>query len=477
MKFHSLPESSDPLVVDLDGTLTPGDIFFEQIATYLLWRPLGVFQFPFWLSKGKAHLKSQIARRVPLDSQNLPFRRNMIDWLKFQKSKGRLLVLATASHLTAARAATDGLNLFDAVLATTDRINLQGEEKLKAVLARLKGPAFFYLGDCAADLPLWRACKQGLAVNPDKRLEILLNQEAGAFTVFRDSPGRIRTFLKAIRAYQWSKNLLVFAPVMAAHQLMDPAIFIPTLLSFISLSLCASAVYLLNDLLDRDVDRSHPVKRERPVAAGRFPIKAALALIPFFLFAAFSIGLFLPPAFLWILAGYLGLTTLYSYFLKKIVLVDVLCLALLYTVRIFAGAAASQVPISKWFALFSIFFFFSLAMLKRTSELKKSKDSASLRKRGYRFSDLQPVFSLGLGSGFVSLLVMILYQTSPEIYKLYRHPGWLWAMMPVLLFWMGRMWLLAYRGRMDEDPLLFSLRDRTSYAVLAVLAVLLSVAS
>jgi 4-hydroxybenzoate polyprenyltransferase len=289
----------------------------------------------------------------------------------------------------------------------------------------------------------------------------------------------MRLFLKAIRIHQWAKNILIFIPLLAAHKILEISLLRQSLLAFISFSLCASAVYLLNDILDIDADRQHEIKKHRPLASGKIPLSVAKTLIPVFLVLSFLISLLLPRPFFYILSFYIGVTTAYSIFLKKLVLVDVMTLATLYTTRIFAGALAGEVEVSPWLLFFSMFLFTSLAFVKRFSELQilHIKNSEFGIGRGYMGKDISVIGDLGVASGYVSVLIMALYVSSDDILPLYARPHFMWFICPLLMYWISRVWLLTRRGEMHSDPILFAITDKTSYVIGALCVLIIFLAT
>jgi 4-hydroxybenzoate polyprenyltransferase len=282
---------------------------------------------------------------------------------------------------------------------------------------------------------------------------------------------RLRDAVRALRLHQWSKNVLVFLPLLAAHKALEPELLFRTLLAFLAFGLVASGHYVLNDLLDLEADRRHARKRNRPFASGALPASAGVALVPALLAAGVAVALLLPRGFQAVLAGYLAATSAYSLALKRVVILDVLLLAGLYTSRMFAGAFAADVPVSEWLASFSMFLFLSLALLKRASEIVET--AQALHGRGYLASDREPIFGMGVASGYLAVLVLALYVSSNEVRLLYSHPGWLWALCPLVLYWVSRLWIRAHRGEVRDDPVLFALRDPASWLVAALGATIL----
>jgi len=273
--------------------------------------------------------------------------------------------------------------------------------------------------------------------------------------------------IKTMRVHQWVKNLLLFVPFLLAYNEFDLSRLWELILAFFTFSFCASANYIFNDISDLESDRRHPTKRNRPLAAGKISVLHALYLSVLLLVSSFAMAWFLPHEFQIILAAYLSITLAYSYVLKSLVLVDVMVLGFLYTIRILAGIYAAQVSVSYWILVFSMFLFVSLAMLKRFAELYnlQSRNETQVSGRGYFTGDLHLVSSLGSAAGYISTLILLLYSHDPISVAKYSHPEWLWMAFPALLYWVSYMWLIAHRGRMDEDPVLFAIRDKKSYAV------------
>ncbi len=471
-----LPEDSPDvaLAVDLDGTLVRTDTLHENLLVLFKRAPWLLLLAPLWVLKGKAFFKQEVARRASLDATSLPYHEELLAFLHEEKARGRRLVLATAADRRIADAVAAHLGLFSDVVASEAGVNLSGARKL-AKLKELLG-TFDYAGNDTVDLPLWRECRRILVVHAPagvlKQAQGLGRDVHRVFERPRTSP---RVWVKALRVHQWAKNALVFVPLLAAHKAADSALLLQALLGFAAFSLCASSVYVLNDLLDLDSDRRHPTKKKRPFAACTLPVSTGVVLAPLLLLAGAAVCLLLPPAFAGLLGAYYVLTLAYSLRLKQVVMLDVLVLAGLYTVRIFGGALAVDVPTSSWLMMFSMFIFLSLALVKRLSEVRRLRlaNETSAHGRGYLAQDYEQLASLGAAAGQVSVLVLALYITSNEVTALYAHPERLWLICPVMLYWVGRVWLLAHRGQVNEDPLVFALRDRVSYAVGLVCALVL----
>lgn len=468
-------ESGDgqtPLCVDLDGTLVKTDLLLESAIALLKANPLYLFLFPVWLLQGKAHLKRQIAERARLNAECLPYHAEFLAFLREQHRTGRRLVLASASDERLAMQVARHLGLFGEVIASDGVNNLSGQRKCEALRTRFGAAGFAYAGNGKVDLPVWAGAGGCVVVNASPRLAARASRTAPPLRVFARDAGagaRVRAFLEAIRVHQWVKNLLVFVPLLTAHQLADVVVLSSAALAFVAFSLCSSSVYLLNDLLDLEADRQHPTKRNRPFASGELSLLTGMVAIPLLLLASIGLALLLPADFLLALLAYFALTLAYSFHLKQVVLLDVVVLAILYTTRIIAGAVAIAVPVSPWLLAFSMFLFLSLALVKRFAELRALRvaNKQNAKGRGYSAGDLEQLASLGAASGYVSVMVLALYINSHEVTVLYKNPAALWLICPVILYWVSRVWLLAHRGQMHQDPIVFAIKDRGSYAVAA----------
>lgn len=463
------PETTVPLVVDLDDTLLRSDLLHESVLALLKRSPLTVFLLPLWLARGRARLKHEIARRVDLDTSAIPFNDSFLDYLRTEKTAGRTLVLATASNEKYAHQIANQLGLFDEVLASDETVNLCGHEKLAALRAHFSA-GFDYAGNGHADLPIWRAARMATVVNGSDRIERTVAEDCTPERVFSREPPTLWDYLHALRVHQWLKNLLVFVPLITSLRFTDVTALTQLAIGFLSFSLCASSVYVLNDLTDLEDDRQHPRKCRRPFACGTLSIVHGCFLVVGLLAAAVAVALLLPIEFLGVLGLYYATTLGYSFGLKHVEIADILTLAGLYTIRIVAGGAAAGITLSFWLLAFSMFLFLSLALAKRCAELAvmREKGQAVAPGRGYRVADLPLLYSLGAGSGYIAVLVLALYLSSDAVQRGYGNPGVLWAFCPMLLFWITRTWLTTYRGEMHDDPVVFAARDRSS-RILAVL--------
>ena len=470
--------TSSILAVDLDGTLIRTDLLHESALMLLKQNPLYIVMLPLWLLKGKAHLKQMVADRVELPVSLLPYNRDLVEYLREQRQAGRKVMLATASNSRYAEAVASHLGIFDLVLASDARNNLTGSGKLAGIRDMLGTDAFSYAGNSALDLPIWAAAEEAVLVDVSKDVREKAESQASVAKVFESDGSYVRAFWRAIRPHQWLKNLLLFVPLVLSHQLENSLLVWQAALGFIAFSLCASSVYLLNDLVDLSSDRQHPTKRLRPFAAGELPLAYGVIAIIVLLVAAVVVALQLPRLFIVVLVAYYVSTLAYSIWLKRAVLVDALVLAALYTLRLIAGAAAISVLPSFWLLAFSMFTFLSLALIKRYSELQllHARGQGQLVGRSYRFADMETLAQLGASSGYLAVLVLAFYINSSAVLELYSRPEFLWLLCPMMLYWISRMWLLTRRHEMEEDPVVFTMTDRRTYWLALIACITLSLA-
>ena len=461
-----------PLVVDLDGTLIRSDVLIESGFAFLKSAPHRFYEPLLWfLRGGKPALKSGLAKATNIDVSVLPYDHAVIEWLTEEREAGRSLVLATASHERYAHAIAAHLGLFDKTFATEGDINLSSGTKRDRLVAEYGEKGFDYAGNSHDDIAVWRAADRAYVVNPHGGVERAARKIGNVERVFESRTATAKAWSKSLRLHQWLKNLLIFVPLLAGHLVHSPQRSLSALLGFLAFGLCASSVYLLNDLLDLEDDRHHPVKRRRPLASGALPLAWGVVLVPILFIAALTIAqLLLPWRFSAVLAGYYVLTLAYSMYLKRRVMVDVVVLASLYTARIIAGTAAINGILTFWLLAFSMFIFLSLAFIKRYAELHalKERGLASSRGRGYVASDLPLISSLGSSSGYLAVLVLALYIQDARTAQLYRHPQIIWLACPLLLYWISRTWMITHRGLMHDDPIVFAARDKISLVVAAL---------
>jgi len=458
------------LVVDLDGTLIRSDMLLESF-----WLSFARnWQTPLWaltgLARGRAALKARLAATGAPDPAALPYTPEVLDHIRTWREAGGRVALVTAADQSLADAIAAHLGLFDEVHGSNGRTNLKGPAKAAFLRERFGDRGYVYAGDSTADLPVWEGAATAVTVGVTPALRSRVTTLHPDATHLAPPTSMLPAAIKAMRPHQWFKNVLIFLPMIAAHQFTAQAL-VHGLLAFLAFSLVASSVYLLNDLLDLASDRAHPRKRNRPLASGKLPLMRGMMMVPGLLLAGLLTALTLPPLFLLVLAGYYVLTIAYSLWLKRQPILDICALGSLYTFRVAAGGAATDLPLSVWLLAFSAFLFFSLAAVKRQAELvdmsQRGIDSAA--GRGYRVGDLPVVTQMATAAGFLSVLVLMLYFNQPTVLQQYSSPAILWGACLVLLYWIARMILMAQRGQMDDDPTVFAARDPVSRAAFLII--------
>jgi len=451
-----------PLCVDLDGTLVRTDTLVESALALAPTRH--ALPMLAALARGKAGFKAHVVGLAPPDPALLPYNEALLDWLRAQKAAGRVLVLATAANEAAARAIAAHLGIFDEVIASSPERNLKGPAKAAALVERFGERGFVYAGDTAADLAVWARAAAAVLVEVPERLATRVTVPVERRIATR--PPAALALLKAMRPHQWVKNLLVFVPILTAHALTDWRSWEGGVLAFAALCAMASAIYLVNDLLDLRADRAHPAKRRRPFAAGTAPLGGGVALMAVLGMAGAVLAWW--AGILWIVLAYGATSLAYSLRLKRLPLVDVFALAGLYTVRLFAGGEATGHPLSLWLLAFASFLFLSLALVKRVAEVMESEKQ--LPGRGYGPQDLLILQLFGVCAAFSSSLVLALYVQNEAESGRFARPGLLWLIVPLVLLWNCRIWLATARGYMHHDPILYAARDRVTWAIAACTA-------
>lgn len=452
--------STVPLVMDLDGTLTPTDTLVESVIQLVKRGPLTLLRLPLWLLRGRAALKAQVAERTTFSAETLPFRQELVDYARAEKAKGRAVLLATAAHRTIAERVAAKLGIFDAVLASDAGSNLKGTTKLDAIRERCP-EGFVYAGDSSADLPIWKQADAAILVGVSARVARAVRRAVQVEREFPAAAPSPRIWLRAMRVHQWAKNLLLLVPLLTGFAFLDAHRVSTICLAFAAFSLMASATYMVNDLWDLDSDRAHPRKRHRPFASASIGLVHGIGAAALMLLVALGLAASISAPFLLMLCLYLVLTSAYSWVLKRYVLIDVLMLSILYTLRILAGSVAVAVTTSSWLLAFSVFLFLSLALVKRCSELV-SLDQLGVKSahgRDYRVSDLMVLWPLGCGASLSAVVVFGLFIAAPETQNRYASPVLLWLAAVGLIYWIARLWIKTSRGEMHDDPLVFAVRD------------------
>ncbi|WP_439523877.1 UbiA family prenyltransferase [Marivita sp.] len=467
------------LFVDLDGTLIAGDIAQESLAHAARhWRPL-IAAIQAYFSGGLAGLKRSLAQTAAPDVTTLPYREEVLNYIRAARAAGRRVVLATATDITIARQVSDHLGLFDDVIGTEPGLNLKADAKLNAIREMAQGP-FEYLGDSDADVPVWQAAEKAGFVSPSQGAKREMARSSGSVSLhIEQDMSPFAALIKAMRPHQWAKNILVFVPILFAHEYVYLEVLTDGLLAFFCFSLCASGVYLINDMADIQADRRHPTKYKRPFAAGHLSIRQGILAATLLLGAALLFAfLLVNMLFGFVLMGYAILTTAYTFWLKRFSTIDVVALSLLYTVRILAGSAATGLTPSPWLLSYSLFFFLSLAYMKRYIELdgmSATKEDARLPSRNYYASELQLVLTFGISNGALSILTLAQYVNSAAVKANYATPFLLWLIVPIMMFWTYRSWTWASRGKIGDDPVVFALKDQISrICVVTILLIIIT---
>jgi 4-hydroxybenzoate polyprenyltransferase/phosphoserine phosphatase len=458
-----------PLYVDLDGTLIKTNTLHEAIIALIRTKPWYVFRMLFWVTRGQAYLWHRLSEQISLNAALLPYRPEVLNYLEGERSKNRKIVLISGAHEAIVESVANYLGLFDDYLGSNESVHLVSHKKLSAIARHDGDKSFSYMGDSSDDICIWKDSFHAIVVGANQSFARKVQNvvESVGHLEVACKPA-YKAILRALRPHQWAKNLLLFAAVFLGHKFNDLSLVLNSTLGFVAFSLCGSAVYIINDLVDLEADRLHPKKRTRPFAAGDISavIGALLSVLLFLTALVVSVNLSL--AFTAVLLTYFTLTLLYTFSFKEKLLIDVFLLGLLYTLRVWAGGVCTGIVISNWALAFFMCLFLSLALAKRYSELSDAAAAnreGSLYRRGYRISDMQFLMSLGCSSALMSVVVVALYINSPDVTRYYRRPSMLWVVCPIFAYWLSRLWLIAARGDLDEDPVLFAIRDKLSYLV------------
>ena len=455
-----------PLAVDVDGTLVRTDLLHEAVLQHAAHNPFALPRMALWLLAGKAAFKSRIADHTPPEIASVPLRAETLGAIRAAQAEGRPVWLASASDHRYVAALAERVGGIAGILATTPERNLAGSRKAAALDEAFGPGAYDYIGDRPVDMPVWQSARRRLIVSHGAGFErSVLRRFPDAEVIARDHPRPLR-YLKALRPHQWAKNLLVFLGLIAGHRI-DAESVLTALAAFACFCMAASSAYVLNDLLDLPSDRQHPTKHRRPFAAGDVPVTHGAVLSVLLMAGAFALALLLPWRFVVVLGAYVAVTLAYSLLLKRKTIIDVITLGGLYSIRVIGGLEAAAAKQSQWLLMFSLFLFLSLALVKRCSELVMRREAGKddIVGRGYRVSDLAVLFPAACAAGYGAILVVALYMASPDVAALYSHPARLWLFYPLLLYWITRVILLAGRNEMHDDPVVFALTDKVSWAV------------
>jgi len=464
-----LPAGSPlPLVLDVDGALLGTDLLHETAIAYVKGNPLRVVLLIWWLFLGKAVLKRRLAERVVIDVRGLPVNEALADYALAAHESGRTVCLATAADELLALKLVQRFSFIDFVIASDGAANLKGHAKADALVERFPD-GFAYAGDSKSDLHVWRRAEA--IVLAGARPAVAARARALGKTVEAEFPRQrlsLRGWAKALRLHQWAKNVLVFPPLILSGLFSSADAWEKASLAFLALGLVASATYLINDLWDLEDDRRHWTKRNRALASGLMTVKQAAVAVPLALGAGLALGAHVGAPVVMVLLVYLGLTLAYSIALKRKPILDVFSLAVLFTLRLVLGIAAVHVVASPWLLVFSMFLFASLSFAKRQTEVlrlasKKEDAAGKLSGRGYFVSDAAFILAMGVSCGMASIIIMALYLTQEAmLVQFYANVNWLWGVPAVLFLWLSRIWMLCQRGELDDDPVVFAMRDPKS---------------
>lgn len=465
-----------PLVVDLDGTLSRTDTLHEGLLALVTRDPKQLLHLPGWLTEGRAGLKARLADLGVVDPASLPLNEAVVETVKTARAEGRRTALVSAADHRQVTAVAEATGIFDEAYGSAEGQNLKGAHKAAFLAERYGAGSYDYIGDSRADLPVWEGARTAITVTAGPGLRSAAEAANDNIRHIDPPEGRARAMLRALRPHQWSKNALLFLPLLAAHDFSQA---LSVLLGFVAFCLTASSVYVMNDLVDLAADRAHPRKCKRPFASGALSAATGAAMAAALLTGAVALGLATGnPLFLGVLALYLVVTFAYSLWLKRKLIVDVLVLAGLYTVRIIAGGVAASVVLSPWMLGFSMFLFLALAAVKRqaelTDQLVTGRSSAG---RAYEVEDLPILRGIAIAAGHAAVLVLALYISSDAVQTLYATPGLLWLIMPGLLYWILRMIMATHRGKMSDDPIVYAATDRTSLLIILACAAITLAAS
>ncbi len=459
-----------PLVVDLDGSLLRTHSLVEAIFVLARVRPMSLFELPLWWLKGRAYFKHRLAALVMPDVHAMPYRGEVLEFLREQCRQGRSLVLAADADQKFAEEVGRELGLFSAVIGSDGVVNLKGRAKRDRLVEQFGERGFDYLGRYGRDVPIWRAARRALMISPHPRVLRRVCETTPVEQVFDGREGRWPDYLSALRPPHWVKNGLVFVPLATVHRLFEVGLLERASLAFLAFDCCASGLYLFNDLLDLPADRRHPHKKERMLASGRIRLGYALMMMPILLAAAGAIAWHLSPGLSGILGLYAALMIAYSMGLKDIPLVDVLVLAGGYALRVAAGAVAADIRISAWLLTLCMFLFLSLALIKRYAELvvlESQPGAGAAHARGYLSGDKSILAALGIASGYLAVMVLALYTNTEISQRLYARHDYFWGICLLLVYWISYLWMMASRGRIVGDPVIFALSDRASLCAVA----------
>lgn len=471
-------EKEIPLIVDLDGTITKSDLFFETLVIFIKKNPLNIFFIFFWLFFGKSFLKLKLSEKITISPSDIKYRKEVINYLNHQKQNKRKIYLFSGSSINQVKEVHDYLNIFDGYYGTTINLNLISYNKLNYIKKFFGSVEFDYIGDSSKDIVLWNASRKAIIVDPkfniNKKIKIS-SKNIIYLTDFISKKDKAKIFFKSIRIYQWVKNFLVFLPIILSQNFIGIN-FINASLAFISFSFISSATYLLNDIFDINEDREHIRKKHRPIASGEMSINSAIkiAFLLFFLSGLISIVL-LPLAYFKIVFLYVFITILYTTLLKKIIYLDILILSIFYILRIIAGGLATSIDVSNWLILFSFVFFIFLAGIKRLAEIVNIINDDNLNNfgRSYNEKHFDQIRYVCMISGASSILFLSNYFFSSKVLELYNSPQYLLFACPILLLWEYKIYRNTLNKKMTDDPIIYIFKDKNSWYTFFLIGIII----
>lgn len=465
-KASASDENMLPLVLDLDGTLIRTDLLVEGIVTAFFKRPLALIAALPLALVNRAKFKHRIAAIVDIDTDSLPVNSDLVAYAEREQQKGREIHLYTAASQSLAESVARRFGFFSSVVGSSETVNLKSNRKRDALVERFPG-GFVYAGDAHADLSVWQASDAAVLVDTStyvQRAVVASGKTVEATFTTVESP--LKSWRKALRLHQWAKNLLVFVPLLLSHQYFDIPVVLECVAAFFIFSVSASGTYILNDLSDLSADRRHKIKYKRPFAAGKLNLLAGLSVSILLITGGLAVSTLISAGFCVALSAYLFVTLCYSFGLKKIPLLDVMILAILFTLRLVMGTEASDAGYSEWLLTFSMFFFLSLSMAKRFVEVDAKSDSpdGAISGRGYRRDDRSFISTMGQAAGVASILILVLFLRD-DAFKvdIYHNKLFLWGIPVFMALFLGRLWLLATRKELNQDPVAFAVKDQISY--------------
>ena len=460
-KATNIAKDLVPLAVDVDGTLLRTDLLQEAALQFVARAPLKAPLMLGWLLRGKAVLKAELAARVDPGIASAPLRDEVVDLIREAQAQGRPVYLASASDHRYVEALASRIGGIAGIFATENGVNLSGRAKAERLVAAFGAGGFDYLGDSQADFEVWRSARRVLAVAANSTFAAKVKRSFPDAEIVAQPRTPLRSYVKALRPHQWAKNTLVFLALIAGHH-FDPRTILATAVAFICFCAAASSAYIINDLLDLPGDREHPTKHRRPFAAGLIPIPNGIVLSAVLMALAVGLSFVLPLRFTLTLAAYVATTLAYSFVLKRRAIIDLITLGGLYTLRVFAGLTAVGLTSTQWLLMFSLFLFLSLATVKRCTELVQRRNAGKTGAvgRGYGVDDLAVLFPVAAAAGYGAVLVVTLYLSGPEVMRLYAHPSRMWLVCPLLMYWVSRILILASRGELNDDPVVFAITVR-----------------